>query len=392
MELSSFARSHSKGRYHRAVWAFTMMLLLTALFTIGGCSGKDGATGAKGDQGDIGVTGPTGTTGAAGPTGPVGPAGPTGPSGLSFYVIVPDQFSGIQDAIDSLPSAGGSVFVRSGTYVLSQGIHINRSNITLSGERGTLIQLGNGVNQPVVLIGSDAETPAVSIDNIEVADLEIDGNKDFQTSETDPQRSWIRNNGIDVRMVNDLWVSGVVVRGARSGGVVVSWNSSRISISDSSFTDNYFDGIALYTSRDIHVSTFMTYSNSAAGLSLDNQLNNVIFSDGQVRNNGDVGIFVRDSSDLMFSNLEIAGNNADGCFMSHQTDGSGNPISGTGVNRLFFSGCSFLDNNRNGIWLASPTSLSSGNAVSGSLFSGNTDTAIKVDVGGSLDQSGNIIQ
>ena len=359
MEMISFACADSKNRYHRVKQVFTMMLFLTALFTVGGC---------KGDPGDKGLAGPP------------------------FFVIVPDQFSGIQEAIDSLPSAGGSVFVRSGAYVLSHGIHINRSNITLSGEQGTSLNLDNGVNQPVLLIGSDANTPTTPIYNIKVSDLEIDGNKTFQTSETDPQRPWIRNNGIDVRMVNDLWISGVVVHGARSGGLVVSWNSSRIFISDSTFTDNYFDGIALYTSSNLHVSTFLSFSNGAAGLSLDAELNNVIFSDGQVRNNGDVGIFVRDSSDLMFSNLAISGNNADGCFMSHQTDGSGNPIPGSGVKRLFFSGCSFLDNIRNGIWLASPTSLSNGNVVSGSLFSGNTGTAIKVDAGGSLDQSGNIIQ
>lgn len=361
MKLISRTLSGSKIRCHKTRRLITLVLLLLGLFLLGGC---------ECDKCD--------------PC-PVRP-------GDFFYTIVPDQFSGIQAAIDSLPSAGGTVFIRSDTYVLSQGIHINRSNITLAGEQGTLLKLGDGVNQPVLLIGSDAETPTTLIDNIKVSDLEIDGNMALQSSETDPLRPWIRNNGIDVRMVNDLWIAGVVVHNARSGGLVASWNSSRIYISESTFTHNFFDGIALYTSRDIHVSTFMSYANGAAGLSLDNQLNNVIFSDGQVINNGDVGIFVRDSSDLIFSNLEIAGNNADGCFLSHQTDGFGSPITGTGVNRLFFSGCSFLDNKRNGIWLASPTSLSSGNAVSGSLFSGNIDTAIKVDAGGSLEQSGNIIQ
>lgn len=125
---------------------------------------------------------------------------------------------------------------------------------------GTLLRLEADVNQPVILIGSDEENPSVSIENISVKVLEIDGNMSAQDSETDPNRPWIRNNGIDVRAVTDLHISEVDVHHARSGGVVVSWDSKIIYIDKSSFHHNYFDGIALYASEDIIVSDFSVTS------------------------------------------------------------------------------------------------------------------------------------
>lgn len=103
--------------------------------------------------------------------------------------------------------------------------------------------------------------------------------------------------------------------------------------------------------------------------------------------NNDVGIFARNSQDLSFHDLMISSNDSHGCFLSHETPGTS-----TGVTRLFFDSCSFLDNDGWGLWLASTTADSPNNAVIGCLFSGNVSGAINVDLGGSLDQEGNIFQ
>lgn len=322
-----------------------------------------------------------------GPTGPEGPEGKKGDMGNSPTFIVPDDEEDIQTAISMLPADGGSVFVRAGTYTLTEGIHINRSNISLSGEMGTLLRLEADVNQPVILIGSDEENPSVSIENISVKVLEIDGNMSAQDSETDPNRPWIRNNGIDVRAVTDLHISEVDVHHARSGGVVVSWDSKIIYIDKSSFHHNYFDGIALYASEDIIVSDFFCNLNQAAGLSLDNDLKQVQFSNGTIRNNGDVGIFARHSKDLKFQNLIISDNQSHGCFLSHTSLGTG-----TGVHSLIFSSCSFTGNMGYGFVLASPVSESTKISIQGSLFSGNIQGAIKIDPESDLYQTGNVFQ
>ena len=311
-------------------------------------------------------------------------------------IIVPDDMTSIQLAIDSLPEAGGTVYIKPGIYLVAQAIHINRSNITVSGQRGTVLKLCDGINQPVLLLGSDEEKPAGLIENIQIKNLEIDGNRKAQTAETDPDRPWLRSNGIDVRMVNNLWVNHVDIYDTRSGGIVVSWDSKRIFIDKSSFHGNFFDGIALYASQDIQVTNFNSYENDAAGISLDNRLQHVLFSNGIVKNNGRSGLFVRDAVDVSFSNLMFVANGyndginfEDGCYLSHK-EGSIDP--GTGVTRLFFNSCSFIDNKRNGIFLDSPASLSAKNAVVGCLFSENGGLAIKTLADSSISLASNIFQ
>ena len=355
MNIMSYNTAGLSKKLIKSVSIFTIVILITSTFVM--------FVGCEGNQGD------------------------QGPQGSSQAITVPDDIEAIQEAIDFLPTEGGSIFIRAGTYIVSQGIHVSRSNVTVSGEQGTLVKLGDSVNEPVFLIGSDEETPTASIENIRISNIEIDGNKDSQNSELDLDRPWIRNNGIDVRMVNDLWISGIDVHDARSGGLVVSWNSHRIFVDNSSFHNNFFDGIALYSSEDIQVSNFPCYENNAAGLSLDNELKDVLFSDGSIENNGDVGIFARNSEDISFHSLYISDNQSHGCFLSQEAVGTN-----TGATRLFFDSCSFLDNNGHGLWLASTVDDSPNNAVIGCLFSGNTLAPINIDPGGELYQEANVFQ
>lgn len=313
----------------------------------------------------------------------------------------------IQQAIDSLPPEGGTIFIKAGVHALSKGLHINRPNVSLIGERGTLLMLADQVKQPVILVGSDKEYPehADTIGNIRISDLAIDGNKDKQDGNlaefdpsrcTDPQNPtpktcWIRNNGIDVRMVNDLWIENVEIRNARSGGVVVSWKSNRVFIRGSSFHDNFFDGIALYDSENIHVSDFICFNNSNAGISLDNKLAQSSFSNGIIRDNRDVGVFVRDARDLAFNNLMVHRNFSHGSFLSHmeKKESPGVIEKNTGVKRLFFSGCSFVGNRGYGLQLTSTEDESFGNAVIGCFFADNEKECL-AQSGARLHETANI--
>jgi hypothetical protein len=299
-------------------------------------------------------------------------------STVIIYAATITDKDNIQKAIDSLPAKGGTIQLNAGTYILHEGLHINRSNVTINGERGTLLKLANNVNQPVILIGTDKETPTKKdlIKNIHISNIEIDGNMKNQTSEFDSGKKWIRNNGIDVRTVDNLWINNVDIYDTRSGGIVISWKSKRVFINNSSFHNNYYDGLAFYDSKDIQVNNFLSYDNRGAGISLDNKLKYVTFSNGYIKNNKDVGIFVRDSEDLKFHNLMIYGNGNHGVFLAHTEYTPGKAIQDTGVTRLFFSGCSFLNNKGYGLLLASPTKHSPNNTVISSLFSGNKDGGI----------------
>ncbi|MCP4177099.1 MAG: right-handed parallel beta-helix repeat-containing protein [bacterium] len=312
--------------------------------------------------------------------------------GIIYAATITDT-ENIQHAIDSLPAKGGTIQLKAGTYILLAGLHINRSNVTINGERGTLLKLANNVNQPVILIGTDKEIPNEKdlIKNIHISNIEIDGNRKHQTSEFDSRKKWIRNNGIDVRTVDNLWINNVDIYDTRSGGIVISWKSKRIFINNSSFHNNYYDGLAFYDSKDIQVNNFLTYENTGAGISLDNKLKHVTFSNGSVKDNNDVGIFIRDSEDLKFHNLMIFGNKNHGVFMSHTAleNYPGVIIKGTGVRRLFFSGCAFLNNKGYGLLLASPAKHSPDNTVISSLFSGNSAGGIQHS-NTSLYTSGNV--
>jgi hypothetical protein len=325
------------------------------------------------------------------------------PSSTTNSVSVSADASGgaraaIQAAIDSLPEEGGTVFLSAGRYVLDGLVHINRSNVTLRGETGTVLALADGVKQANLLIGSDAQKPdpVNKIRHVTISGIEFDGNKDKQDSEFHPTKPWLRNNTIDIRGVDDLLIENVDCHDARSGGVVASWSCERIIIRASSFHHNFFDGIALYSSRDILVSGFFCFGNKSAALSLDNKLRNVTFSDGHIYENHDVGIFARDSTGLSFRDLQIYDNKLHGAFLGHQVYDKDHPradeiVPNSGMIDNSFIGCSFHDNVGWGIFFASKPELSWGNSVSNCIFGGNTDGAIRKISPEVLVQGGNVI-
>lgn len=309
-----------------------------------------------------------------------------GPPGYHFTFIIPNDIDDIQEAVDSLPAAGGTIFIKADEYVLQGGIHIDRSHVAVIGEEGAVLKLGDHVNEPVILIGSDEEVPSHSITDVTVSNLIINGNMEFQDFEEDPDRTGIMNNGIDVNAAHNITIAQVEVHDARSGGIVVSKQSSRIWIDNCYLHDNYLDGIALYTSEDIQVTNFYCFDNGAAGLSMDNDLSHVIFSGGIIKNNVTVGIFARHSAEMTFSDIQVVGNHEHGCFISHEWE-----VTGTGVSKLLFHSCSFIGNALYGLFLDSPATDSPGNAVIGCVFSGNASGAIGIHPEGELYQEGNVI-
>lgn len=277
-------------------------------------------------------------------------------------------------------------------------LHINRSHVALRGEPGTLLYLADGVKQPNLLIGSDAKAPKVEekIRNVTISNIEFDGNKDAQDSEFHPTKPWLRNNTIDIRAVDDLIIENVNAHNARSGGIVASWDCERITIRNSQFHNNFFDGIALYASRHILVSDFLCYANMAAGLSLDNRLQDITFANGHIYENQNVGIFARDCDGLYFRNLVIRDNGSYGAFLAHTVYPKGHEKEGeiiphTGINNSHFSNCSFIDNTGNGLWFVSTPELSENNSIIASTFAGNTAPSIRIEIDGMIAVTSDLV-
>jgi hypothetical protein len=86
----------------------------------------------------------------------------------------------IQTAINNLPSGGGTVFVRAGTYVINSPIVINKSNVTIAGEGfgRTVIQAAVGFSSSRSLIEGVADDCDLqqNLQYITLSDIMVDCN------------------------------------------------------------------------------------------------------------------------------------------------------------------------------------------------------------------------
>jgi parallel beta-helix repeat protein len=277
------------------------------------------------------------------------------------------------------------IYVMPGIYTISDTIVINVSNITVIAEPGAKIILADQVNKPVIAIGSQEQTPTYTVENIYISGIEIDGNKNNQNSEFVLDKNWIRNNAIDVRSVKRLTLDNVICKNARSGGLVISWASSDIHVNNSIFANNYFDGVAYYDSQRVYTNSCSMINNTNAGISLDNAFSDSIFANCILDTNGDVGIFMRNSSKIRFNGCTVQNSKSYAAFL-------GNDDNANGVSDILFSGCHVLDN-YGGI-LVSTTEKESGYiSVIGSSFRGNEKNGRTTLDGPDsiLKQTGNII-
>ena len=65
------------------------------------------------------------------------------------------DFTDIQSAIDDLPSGGGVVYIREGTYTISSTISITKSNVTIKGAgNSTIIYLANNSDVDMISVSS----------------------------------------------------------------------------------------------------------------------------------------------------------------------------------------------------------------------------------------------
>lgn len=297
----------------------------------------------RGPQGERGPRGERGARGATGPTGSQGPQGPIGPPGDTAYSIVDGSgCDEIQAAIDGLPADGGAVLVEDGVYTCTAPIVIDRDSVTLRGTGpATVLKLGDHVNRPVLVLGQTIASPTTTRRDIRVADLSIDGNRQNQDYEcsTGPCTGgdYLRNNGISLRRVEDVAVDDVSVASARSGGLVVEMGSRRVTVRDFTASDSHFDGLAGYNTEDSVFTGLYLHDNVAAGLSFDSDFNHNTVSDSVLAANGDVGIFMRDATDNVFSAVRIRDSFKDGVYLA-ENDANNEPALGNTFTGMVISG------------------------------------------------------
>jgi len=115
----------------------------------------------------------------------------------------------INEALSNLPSGGGIVRIKKGTYNLTGVVEILKSNVILEGEgTATLLRVANSANLgDVVRIGNGG---TVSYTNITVRDFMIDGNQANQTSGANsPLVLWGTTSYKHSKLtIENLWLTG----------------------------------------------------------------------------------------------------------------------------------------------------------------------------------------
>ena len=225
----------------------------------------------------------------------------------------------IQRALDQLPAAGGTVVLPPGVYQIHRPVFLNRNGVTLSGSGDlTVLRLADQADCPVVVLGSTLGHPAQILHDLRLSDLVIDGNRTHQLIEQwrDPMNtSGIQNNGIMIQAVSNSVVERVVAAHCRSGGLVTANGTRNLTVTDFTSFDNQFDGLACYKTENSVFTKLDLHDNQCAGISLDLDFDHNVISDSTLTGN-DLGIFMRESRDNRFRNLNIAQSRHDGVFLA----------------------------------------------------------------------------
>lgn len=157
-----------------------------------------------------------------------------------------------------------------------------------------------------------------------------------------------------------------MTRNARSGGVVLEKGCRQIYIDTLESYDNHFDGLACYETEDSYFSRLNLHHNQAAGISLDLDFNHNVLKSAIIKDNGNQGIFMRDSNDNDFKKLEIVSNGQQGIFIA-QADKEAE----TRCTNNVFSDITVMNNRGNGLRVNDDSCVE--NMVRNSLFKGNKD-------------------
>lgn len=194
--------------------------------------------------------------------------------------------------------------------VLTEDIVIFKPIILPSGWRfdgaGYSVTVASGANCPAIIVGSALDDPEES-QYISITNVVIDGNAKDQPDEIWGGRELgVRNNGISVRRAKNVTIDNVQVKNCRSGGIVLERGCRDVIVSNSSSQHNVYDGLAAYESENCIFLNLDLSNNKAAGISLDLDMNKNYLIKNKIENNGQIGIFMRDSNENHFEDSSVS--------------------------------------------------------------------------------------
>jgi parallel beta-helix repeat protein len=247
----------------------------------------------------------------------------------------------IQACIDQvLNNGGGEVIMRSGTYTITNSLHIWGNNLALRGEGSdTKLFLADGAQTSVVVVGSvdtmnpDEDSSLHPVSNIIIENFSIDGNKDGQSSEDWPvPYNYIRTSGITVRYAQAITIRNVVVLRARSAGILVEKSTDGYIIDRVEVRESFFDGFSCNKSYHGDITNSRFNQNTAAGITATCDCSDNIFSDNEMLANGSDGIYFAEAHRNLVTNNYISDSSDVGIFLKGTDCG----VTSTGASENYF--------------------------------------------------------
>ena len=286
-------------------------------------------------------------------------------------IIVPDDYTTIQDAVDHA-SAGDRIFVRSGIYYENVNISIPDLTIHSENRETTIIdgggnghvvfvnEVGNGLNISGFTIQSSGKhftglylwSDSSYVENIVCQECNIglalrDGKDNIV------QYSHFVNNNYGVwtwMCTNTLFEDNVIGNNSLDG-IALQWSTS-LNVSGNSIGNNSFDGVLEISCSDLEFENNNIQGNNEFGIQMFNSKNNRV-DENSIKNNFDDGISIHKSTDNIFENNAIEDNS-------------------NGASFWFFSDRNYIENNKiysnqDGVFIG----LSSENTISSNNISSN---------------------
>lgn len=263
-------------------------------------------------------------------------------------IVVPDDFSTIQAAIDAA-DPGDTIEVHSGTYY--ENVEVDKQ-LTLRG-------VDTGAGMPVVDAGGKGSAIELSEDGIwlegfvatnsELKSIRagIDVNSDNNTI-IGNDASNNGGNGIFLWRSSNNTISRNIASNNENEGIKLLSNCNNNLISDNDVNNNGGDGLNLYESSNNSISGNNARNNGDSSICLVTNCSNTYISDNDASNNGYDGIRLIESSDNFIVSNTALNNDNDGISLgsnSSENQLSGNILEG---NRGYFGDA--YDRGINNLW------------------------------------------
>jgi len=201
----------------------------------------------------------------------------------------------IEQAINSLPAAGGRVVLSEGNYTFGSSLDILKSNVTLEGQgSGTVIKGAIGTSYIIVGNGSTA------LSNIKIANLAIDG-----TGQTSGHGIYFYGGSgylITNSIIKNCWI-----KNCYSNGIRLYYSQNCIVIGNIC-SGSYFEGIFIRNSNNNLIIGNISQLNSSVGIEVYYSNYNVV--NGNVcKDNSQIVDGIAQDIYLHYANYNIISNN-----------------------------------------------------------------------------------